>query len=76
MTMASGARFGRIMIANAAADPAAAAAPSPLRRLITQLMAQNATAGTSLIGTTAFPNITGVAAINRAAITPAHGVEI
>jgi hypothetical protein len=76
ITSASGARFGRMVTAKAAAHPAADAAPSPGRRLITQASAQNAAAGTSLKGMMAWPITTGVAPMSSAASTPAHAVDM
>jgi hypothetical protein len=76
ITTASGARFGRIITANAVAAPAAIAAPCPGRTLITHASAQKATPGTSLNGIIACWNVIGVAAMRNAATTPPQAVDI
>ena len=62
------------MIAIAVVNPAAVAAPAPGLRLKMRLAIQNAVAGMSLIGISACDSVTGVAAINRLAATPAQPV--
>ena len=64
------------MTAMATAAPAAAAAPTPARRLSAHARIQNAVAGTSLIGTTLLTKVTGLTATSAAASTPTQGSPV
>src|SRR5438445_13298687 len=70
---ASGARFGRIRMATLEARPAASAAVSDSPKAKKIAVAQNAAAGTSLIGDTSIASTAGLVASSHDAPRPYQG---